>query len=171
MALLERMNISLRRSWEDDLDYILRAEQSADNSRYVTVWTREQHLDAFTSKDLAHLIIETVDDGSRVGYVILAGLEDVNQNIEFRRIVVTTKNKGYGTEALRLVKKMAFEELGAHRLWLDVKEHNTPARHVYEREGFVVEGTMRECVKAEAGFESLVLMSMLETEYVPVKDV
>ena len=164
-AKFERMNIRLRRSKEDDLDFVLNAEQSDENSRYVTVWTREQHLAAFTSKDLAHLIIETVNDGTSVGYIILAGLEDDNQNREFRRIVVTVKNKGYGTAALRLVKKLAFEELGAHRLWLDVREHNSRARHIYEREGFVVEGTMRECVRANAGFESLVLMSILRTEY------
>ena len=78
---------------------------------------------------------------------------------------MTEKGKGYGKEALRLVKKMAFQELKAHRLWLDVKEHNVRARHVYESEGFVAEGVLRECIKAEVGFESLVVMSMLCGEY------
>lgn len=80
--------------------------------------------------------------------------------------MVTEKGKGYGKEALRLVKQLAFEELGAHRLWLDVKKQNVRARHVYESEGFVVEGVLRECLKAEAGFESLVVMSMLRDEYI-----
>ncbi|CAN5163243.1 hypothetical protein BH18ACI2_BH18ACI2_29430 [soil metagenome] len=95
----------------------------------------------------------------------MAGLADANQSLEFRRIVVTEKNKGFGKEALRLVKQMVFEELGAHRLWLDVKEYNTRAKHVYELEGFMVEGVLRECIRAESGFESLVVMSMLRGEY------
>ncbi len=163
--MLETMNIRLLPTSEDDLDFVLSAEQSSDNRRFVTVWTREQHLGALTSGDLSHLIIENTADGRRVGYLILAGLADANQSIEFRRIVVTEKGKGYGKEALRLVKKLAFAELKAHRLWLDVKEHNVRARHLYECEGFVAEGVLRECIKADVGFESLVIMSMLSSEY------
>jgi RimJ/RimL family protein N-acetyltransferase len=159
------MNIRLLRTRKDDLDFVLSAEQSAENRSFISVWTREQHLDALTCKNLSHLIIENITEGSRVGYVILAGLADANQSIELRRIVVTEKGKGYGKEALRLVKKMAFQELKAHRLWLDVKEHNVRARHVYESEGFVAEGVLRECIKSEDGFESLVVMSMLCGEY------
>ena len=115
-------------------------------------------------KILSHLIIETFSD-ERVGYIILAGLENVNKSVEFRRIVVTEKNQGYEKCALRLVKKLAFEELKTHRLWLDVKEKNVRARHVYEAEGFQAEGVLRECLKIENGYESLVVMSMLRDEY------
>lgn len=159
------MSVRLLRTTENDLDFVLSAEQSAENRSFVTVWAREQHLGAITSEDLSHLIIENTADGSRVGYIILAGLADANESIEFRRIVVTEKGKGYGKEALRLVKKLAFEDLKAHRLWLDVKVHNVHARHLYESEGFVAEGVLRECVKTEVGFESLVVMSILTGEY------
>jgi len=80
------------------------------------------------------------------------------------RIVVTDKGKGYGRAAVRAIKRYAFDSLSAHRLWLDVKEHNTRARAVYEKEGFRYEGTLRECRKGPAGFESLVVMSVLEQE-------
>src|SRR5688500_11610730 len=133
------MDVRLVGTSENDLDFILSAEQIAENRAFVSMWAREQHLGALTSDDLSHLIIKNTADGSRVGYIILAGLADVNQSIEFRRIVVTEKGKGYGKEALRLVKKLAFDELKAHRLWLDVKEHNVRARHLYESEGFVTE--------------------------------
>lgn len=159
------MNIRLLRTSKDDLDFVLSAEQSAENRAFVTVWTREQHLGALSSEDLSHLIIENTADGNRVGYIILAGLADANQSIELRRIVVTEKGNGHGRAALRLVKKLAFAELKAHRLWLDVKEHNVRARNVYESEGFVAEGVLRECIKSDVGFESLIVMSMLSSEY------
>jgi diamine N-acetyltransferase len=51
-------------------------------------------------------------------------------------------------------------------LWLDVKDFNHRARTLYASEGFVVEGTLRECLKADDGsFESLVVMSLLKREY------
>jgi RimJ/RimL family protein N-acetyltransferase len=159
------MNISLRQTNEDDLDFVLGAEQSAENRAFVTVWTGERHQAAFKDEDLRHFIIESLVDGKRVGYVILAGLTNANQSIEFSRVVITEKNRGYGKQVLRQIKKLAFEELKAHRLWLDVKEHNERARHVYEAEGFTTEGVLRECLKTENGFESLVVMSMLRDEY------
>ena len=36
---------------------------------------------------------------------------------------------------------------------------------VYASEGFVEEGRLRECLTLDAGFESLIVMGMLEREY------
>lgn len=159
------MRIRLRQTLGSDLDFVLNAERSNENSKFVISWTYEQHKQALSSKDLLHLIVERCDNNKPIGYIILAGLEQAHQSIEFRRIVITDKGKGYGRKSLQLVKKMAFEQLSAHRLWLDVKEHNLRARHVYEAEGFIVEGVLRECLKTGDKFDSLVILSMLKSEY------
>jgi diamine N-acetyltransferase len=159
------MDIRLRRKLESDVDFVLDVELSDENSPFVIAWTHEQHKQALSNQDLLHLIVERCHDNKPIGYIILAGLEQQHQSIEFRRIVITEKGKGYGRESLRLVKKMLFEELFAHRLWLDVKDHNLRARHVYETEGFIVEGVLRECLKTGENFESLVILSMLQSEY------
>ena len=52
-----------------------------------------------------------------------------------------------GRAALRVAKKVAFDDLGAHRFWLDVKARNSRAKALYDSEGFVVEGELREAVK------------------------
>jgi hypothetical protein len=36
---------------------------------------------------------------------------------------------------------------------------------VYEKEGFRYEGTLMKCLKGLEGFESLIVMSVLEHEY------
>ena len=64
-----------------------------------------------------------------------------------------------------LLKKVAFEDLGAHRFWLDVRTSNTRAKGLYDSEGFVEEGRMRDSLKTGEGWESMVVMSMLEVEY------
>ncbi|XEC94472.1 GNAT family N-acetyltransferase [Paenibacillus tarimensis] len=81
------------------------------------------------------------------------------------RLVVDDKGKGIGKKALRLIKKWAFEELRAKRLWLNVKVSNSRAKYVYESEGFSLEGTLRECLKNDNKFESLYIMSILRSEY------
>lgn len=155
--------VHLRPTVPDDLPWAIAAEQ--DNYPFVAQWTQEQHRAALTNSDIAHLIIELTKDEPPVGYLILAGLEDPNQSIELKRIVVTEKGKGYGSQALRLVLQYAFEEREAHRVWLDVKDYNRRAKKLYEAHGFVVEGVLRECLKTEAGFESLIIMSVLRQNY------
>ncbi len=158
-------SIRLRPTCEQDLPFVLTAESAEDNRSFVAQWSQAQHAAAIKDQDLRHLIIERLEDQTAVGYILLAGLESPHRSIEFRRIVITEKGKGLGRQAMRLVKQLAFEQQGAHRLWLDVKDHNARARQLYRSEGFTEEGTLRECYKTKDGFESLVIMSMLRSEY------
>jgi RimJ/RimL family protein N-acetyltransferase len=84
--------------------------------------------------------------------------------------VIQDKGAGFGRAALRVAKKVAFDDLGAHRFWLDVKKRNTRAKALYDSEGFIVEGVLRESVRVENGFESLVVMSMLQPEFARRRD-
>jgi RimJ/RimL family protein N-acetyltransferase len=59
----------------------------------------------------------------------------------------------------------AFDEYSAHRLFLDVFVTNDRACHVYENFGFRKEGIMRDAIYRDGAYHSLVLMSLLETEY------
>ena len=51
----------------------------------------------------------------------------------------TGRNRGCGTEAMRLMRDFAFENLRVHRIELDVMDDNMRARRCYEKVGF------REC--------------------------
>src|SRR5713226_2345590 len=157
--------VHLRPTTLDDLDFVLRAERDPDNHPFIVAWTREQHTAALHDSDLAHLTIEYGSTPNRAGFVILAGLANPNLSVELRRIVVTAKRIGIGRAAIGLVKRLAFRQHLAHRLWLDVIEHNERARRLYEAEGFIVEGVLRECLRHASGFASLIVMSMLASEY------
>jgi diamine N-acetyltransferase len=159
--------MEFRRTTEEDLDFVEEIEGNAASDRFVESWSREQHVEALSDPDQRHFVVESGDEPEPVGFILLAGVDSPHRNIEFRRIVIGPKNRGLGRQALRLLKDFAFGELGAHRLWLDVKDFNERARALYVSEGFVEEGTLRECVKGPNGYESVVIMSIIESEYVP----
>jgi RimJ/RimL family protein N-acetyltransferase len=159
------MLIQIRATQVDDLAFVLQAEHDPTNAAFVEQWSHERHVAALTDSDLAHRIVERRSDAQPVGYIILAGLKNVHQSLEFRRLVITDKGHGYGRAAVRLVKQLAFEQYRIHRLWLDVRAHNRRAQQLYQSEGFVIEGTLRECTKVADHFESLVIMSLLYSEY------
>jgi len=157
--------VILRNTREDDLDFVVDFEQEPDNAQYVGQWTKEQHRNALFQEDILYLIVEEKTTNKPVGYVIIAGLTNFNRNIEFRRVVISDKGKGFGRETLKLVKKIAFEKLNAHRLWLDVRYRNHRAQNLYKSQGFIEEGILRECILYNGNYESLIVMSILKSEY------
>lgn len=159
------MRVRLRPTMQSDLDYVLSLEQDADNLPYITPWERTQHEAAIRFPDFRHFIIEAGDALDAAGFLILIGCRSPHQSLELKRMVVQAKGGGVGRAALRFAKKVAFDDLGAHRLWLDVKTHNTRAKALYDSEGFVVEGMLRESVRTVGGYESLIVMSMLQPEF------
>jgi diamine N-acetyltransferase len=156
--------IHLRPTTEFDLDWVVRTEHDPAFEPLITRWPRGAHSAALRTPDTRHLVI-TDAAGERLGYVILRGIGQADSNIELLRLVVAEPGRGIGRSTLRLVKRMAFDELGAHRLWLDVVTTNDAARALYRSEGFVEEGVLREAARRADGFASLVLMSILEQEY------
>ncbi len=167
--IIQSEAVRFRRSAAKDLDFILALERAEENRKFIGQWTREQHASSFADRDILHLIVEMLVEDNKtmtpVGYAIIKGLTSPDDSIELMRVVIADKGKGYGREALRLVKKLAFEELKAHRLWLDVRSHNERAKRLYQSEGFIKEGVLRECKKTEKGYESLEVLSMLAREY------
>ena len=63
--------------------------------------------------------------------MILVGLQNPDDALHFRRIVVAEKGLGLGRSAVQYVKQFAFLENGSHRLWLNVKEGNQAAYSLY----------------------------------------
>lgn len=157
-------DILIRKTTEEEIDEIVSIEANKENQQFIISNTRAEHLQLLQDKGIAHLIVKSRNNQT-IGFVILGGMASYNQSIEFRRIVINEKGKGYGRKVIQSIKKYCFEELKCHRLWLDVLENNVRARHLYKTEGFVEEGILRECLLLNGKFQSLVLMSILKNEY------
>jgi diamine N-acetyltransferase len=157
--------VRLRPTMQSDLEYVLSLEQEGENLPYITPWEKMQHEAAIRFPDFRHFIIEAGPGLERAGFLILIGCRNQHACIELKRMVVAHKGNGYGHAAVRVVKKIAFDDLGAHRFWLDVKMRNTRAQALYVKEGIQQEGVLREAVRVQDGYDSLVVMSMLASEY------
>lgn len=157
--------IRLRVARERDLPYILAVEYKPENAQYVIPYPEAQHRQTLDEKNAVHLIVETADAVEKLGFLMIAGLDNPFREIEFTRIILDKKGAGYGRETLRLLKAWAFEDLGFHRAWLDCKDHNARALHLYESEGFVREGLIRETILTDGVYESLVILGILDREH------
>lgn len=75
------------------------------------------------------------------------------------------RNRGLGTEALRLALRYAFDDLELHKVYLRVLEYNLRARRAYEKCGFVVEGYLREEMRVDGAWHTLLYMGLLRPDF------
>jgi RimJ/RimL family protein N-acetyltransferase len=101
-----------------------------------------------------------------VGEAVLNGWEPENQACSFRILVGPQgRDRGLGSEATRMMLRHAFSATDLHRVELGVYAFNPRARHVYERAGFVVEGTRRAALVFDGERVDEITMSVLRPEW------
>jgi len=73
--------------------------------------------------------------------------------------------RGYGTDAVLVLLRLAFDKVGLHRVHLHVFDFNERAISCYEKCGFRREGMLRDYWFKNGKFRDTLLMSILESEY------
>ena len=110
--------------------------------------------------------------GEYLGGCSLGHIDWIDRNAE-AGIVIGKKQywgKGYGSDAMRVMLRMAFENMNLHRVALRVFSFNQRAVKSYENCGFKQEGVQRETRFVNGKFEDAVMMGILEQEYFAGRD-
>lgn len=104
--------------------------------------------------------------GDYAGEVVLSELDAENRSCSFRiALAAPAQGRGYGTEATRLILAHAFETAGLNRIELEVFAFNPRARHVYEKVGFVHEGTKRKALWWQGTWVDAHIMAVLADDW------
>jgi len=163
---LESLRLKYRKITTGDINYIMSLEAEEENKKYICPSATKQHLEFAKDPEVLYLIILEKDRSQPIGFVLLSGLNSANRSMELRRVVISEKGMGYGREVINIVKEYCFNQLRCHRLWLDVFDFNHRAISLYKSEGFKEEGMLRESVYKDGEYKNLILLGMLENEYV-----
>lgn len=78
-------------------------------------------------------------------------------------------NNGYGTEALKKIIDEAFQKREAVRIFGSVFSGNIPSRRMFEKLGFVLEGTLRSSVKKRGNWLDEWIFGKLVSEHLEEK--
>lgn len=152
-------DLALTEADEGDLIWILEQEREAAKEGYVSSDAEPRHRLQMNDRTCLYLIARK--SGDPVGYIILRGVMGQNPVVELKRIVVTKRGVGVGQALMHLIIDYVFDDLKAHRLWLDVAADNARAHHVYRKMGFVDEGRFRKAAWRPAGWQDLLIFGML----------
>ena len=115
----------------------------------ISTQAEERWLEGLVERDNDYVFgIEALIDQAwvHIGNVGLHGIDRHHRRAEIG-VVIGEKDswgQGFGSEALALMMRFAFHELGLHRIELEVFETNLRAMKTYRALGFVEEGVRRE---------------------------
>jgi RimJ/RimL family protein N-acetyltransferase len=110
--------------------------------------------------------IETLA-GEYLGGISLMTIDWINRSAQVGIVIGSKPNwgKGFGTDAMRLVLRFAFDKMNLHRVWLNVYAFNVRGIKSYEKCGFRHEGVLREYRFLDGRYHDSLLMAILESEY------
>ena len=118
------------------------------------------------SKEHTYSIIDN-NTNELIGNCGYANIDHINQTAEVG-IFIGNKdywNKGYGTEALKLLLDYGFKALNLHNVFLSVYSFNEQAKKCYEKVGFKIIGKKRETLLRGKERHDIILMDILDDEF------
>ncbi|MEU8612731.1 GNAT family protein [Actinoplanes sp. NPDC048791] len=116
--------------------------------------------------DRLDLAVEERATGAWVGEVVLNEWDPPNRSCNFRTMFGPQgRDRGLGTEAARLLVGYGLEQLGLHRIALEVYSFNPRARRAYEKVGFVAEGVLRDALRTPQGWVDATVMAILADDW------
>ena len=102
-------------------------------SDFIIPYSVEHHRAEMHKPNVVYLSI--VSEDTLLGFIILVA-EDDSESVEFRRIVVASKDNGIGQSAISEMERYCVDALKCNRIWLDVFEINKRGQHIYNKLGY-----------------------------------
>ena len=147
----EDVGVAMRAMRESDLEAILGIEQHA----YPFPWTRGIFRDCLAAGYPAWVLHE---HGLPIGYAVISVAADEAHLLNIC-IAPERQARGHGRQLLRSLVTLA-SDLGAARIFLEVRPSNPPAIALYHDEGFNEIGRRPRYYPARDGREDALVMAM-----------
>jgi RimJ/RimL family protein N-acetyltransferase len=156
--------------WTHDLDYLrlLSAEVARPLSPFQ-IKKQYEEMDKDAEKHNAfNFALRLKEDDRLIGFTRLFRIEwtHATGSLQIGFGDRNDRGQGYGTEALHMLLRYAFDELNLFRLSATTTEYNTGAIRFFERAGFVVEVRRRQAILRDGKRWDAVMMGLLRDEWI-----
>lgn len=172
--------LTIRQIKKSDLKFILEIEQRPETNEFESMETPDT--DYLTERfDWFLENVQNIPSGGGVRFVISLGTKKIGD----MSLVCTWEDtqewelgfsflreywgNGYAAESVRAIAQLAFENLGIHKLVMNINADNTRSTRLAERLGFVKEAHMREARLYNGNWNNETVYTMLRRDYDKMK--
>ena len=155
--------------WMQDSEFVRLMDTDPASLRSVAKhkqWLEKDLLEEDRNDGLFFLV-RTLQEEKPIGFIGLDGIRWVHGDAWVGVGLGERAHwgQGYGTDAMRVLQRYAFEGLNLHRLSLTVFEYNPRAIRSYEKAGFIREGRTRNFLLREGKRFDMIFMGILREEW------
>ena len=170
--------VTLRALEMNDLDKILKYWNNWDLRRSLLTnlpiskiseeeWLRKAVKDDPFRDGAIHLAIEDKLTSEYMGNVGLFNIDLKSKRAEFGIAIMNREhfNKGFGTDATKVLLWVGFHVLNLHSIYLRVINFNERGIQAYIKAGFKHAGVFREASYAEGSYHDMIVMDILKKDF------
>ena len=104
---------------------------------------------------------------THIGNIKLGPIHSIHRRADLGILVGEKRvwGRGYGGEAIELMLAYGFDRLNLHKITLRVYANHHAAVKLYQKLGFIIEGTLQEQLFRDGTFHDKYVMGLLEQSY------
>lgn len=171
--MIEGPTVNLRAIEDEDAELLHRWFNDREVTRFLSIpfpafsLAEERAILQSQRQDGDNHYAILLKDGSLIGVGMLRGFNHTARSCE---LVIAIGDKrywgqGYGSAAVELLLRVAFDGLNQHKVWLTCIAFNERGLRAYRRLGFREEGRLRDNRFIDGRYEDTITMGMLEDEW------
>lgn len=172
MQALTGKHIHLRALEPDDLDFLYAIENNesfwevsstqAPYSRFVLEqYLANAHQDIYEAKQLRLVIVENTTNAC-VGIIDLFEYNPQHKRAGIGILIIENEqNKGFASEALKLLIDYSFNKLNLHQLFANITTDNIKSLDLFAKHGFKKVGVKKEWIFSKGSFKDEILFQLL----------
>lgn len=175
MKWLTGTAIQIRALEPEDLDFLYHIENDTEiwevsgtqtpySKKVLRDYLSMAHRDIYEVKQLRMAICDS--KAQCLGLVDLYDFDPINKRAGVGIVISggDSRNKGYGTEALRLICEYAFGVLDLHQLYAGIGAGNLPSLRLFTKLGFVQTGVKKDWNRTTSGFQDEVFVQKIRED-------
>lgn len=163
----EMQDIDLLYTWENNMEIWKVSNTLTPFSKFVLKkYIETAHLDIWETKQL-RLIIEAKNQSSLmflpVGLIDLFDFDPFHLRAGIGILIAKNefRQKGYATEALKLMVRYTFETLQLHQLYCNISSENHISLQLFQNVGFEIIGVKKDWLKTMNGWQDEVMLQIV----------
>lgn len=160
LCVLEELHIDIIQKWHNDFS----TTQNTTLTSYIPrnydeeVKWFQRRIGDDTNRVF---IIKYKETNENIGFISYSGLDYRNQKVLLSIVIgeESYRGKGIASQALKLFESYLKNEFNIRKITVQVLDFNTPSLNLFQRNGYVTEGILKEEIFRNGKFCDLYLLS------------
>ncbi len=161
---LEPEDIDFLYQWENDPDVWKVSNTITPYSKFILKqYIETSHLSIFETKQIRFIIVLS-DTNRPIGTIDLFDFDPYNRRAGIGVLIYDKENRqrGYASEALKLIIEYGFKTLDLHQLYCNVNPKNKASMRLFTNHGFIPVGIKKEWVRIQNHWQDEILLQLVQ---------